>query len=217
MRSVGSFFVSKNSLYLENENLKSQLSEITATMANYNSVLDENNSLKEILGRINEKPMTLSAILAKPNKSFYDTLVIDAGINQRVETGDLVFAFGNVPIGRISIAYPNSSKVVLFSDSGEKTQAIVSLGHSTTGELGDAGKNVSIEVIGRGGGNFETTMPSDFTLVKGDEVVLPGITPYVLAVVETIISDPRDPFVKVLLTSPVNIQEQKFVEIETQK
>ena len=49
---------------------------------------------------------------------------------------------------------------------------------------------------------------------KGDEVVLPGITPYVLGIMETTISDPRDPFAKTLLTSPVNIQELKFVEVE---
>ncbi len=57
-------------------------------------------------------------------------------------------------------------------------------------------------------------MPQDFTLVKGDQVVLPGIVPYVLGIVETIISDPRDPFVKALLVSPVNIQELKFVQVE---
>ena len=60
-------------------------------------------------------------------------------------------------------------------------------------------------------------MPRDLKLEKGDQVVLPGIIPYVVGIVETIISDPRDPFVKALLTSPVNIQELKFVEVETQK
>src|SRR3989338_3189191 len=37
--NTGSFFVSKNSLYNENENLKSQLNEAQARMSNYNSVL----------------------------------------------------------------------------------------------------------------------------------------------------------------------------------
>jgi hypothetical protein len=57
-------------------------------------------------------------------------------------------------------------------------------------------------------------MPKDLTMQKGDQVVLPGINPYVLAIAQTIISDPRDPFNKMLLTSPVNIQELKFVEVE---
>ncbi|MGH7249772.1 MAG: hypothetical protein ACREGC_02255, partial [Minisyncoccia bacterium] len=73
--------------------------------------------------------------------------------------------------------------------------------------------NIFMEVIGRGGGNFEMTLPKDVTLQKGDPVVLPGINPYVLAVTQSIISDPRDPFTKALLTSPVNIQELKFVQV----
>ena len=48
----------------------------------------------------------------------------------------------------------------------------------------------------------------------GCQIVLPGINPYVLATVSTIISDPRKKKQKALLASPVNIQELKFVEVE---
>jgi hypothetical protein len=57
-------------------------------------------------------------------------------------------------------------------------------------------------------------MPRDFVLAKGDELALPGLTPYIVATVQTIISDPRDAFEKALLATPVNIQELKFVEVE---
>ena len=119
-----------------------------------------------------------------------------------IKTGDIVFALGSVPVGRIAEVYTNSSKVTLFSNAGEKTQAIIS------------DKNVFMELIGRGGGNFEMILPRDLTLQKGDQAIMPGLSPYVLAITETIISDPRDPFTKALLRSPVNIQELKFVEIE---
>jgi cell shape-determining protein MreC len=217
-KSLSSYFVSKNSLYLQNQDLQSQLNEDEARMSNYSSVLADNENLKEILGRKNEKiNMTLAAILSKPNQSIYDTLIIDAGAREGIKTGNLVFALGNVPIGRIAEIYPNSSKVILFSNAGEKTQVVISLGHSPTGEAGKsarAGGDVFMEIVGRGGGNFEMAMPKDFSLQKGDQVVLPGPYPYVLAIVETIISDPRDPFTKALLSSPVNIQELKFVEVE---
>jgi cell shape-determining protein MreC len=208
-KSLNLFFISKNSLYLQNQSLQSQLNEDEARMSNYDSVIAENASLKEILGRLpaqagknGKTNMTLAAILSKPNQSIYDTLVIDAGTREGIKTGNIVFALGNVPIGRVDVAYNNSSKVILFSNTGEKTQAVLS------------GKDVFMEVVGRGGGNFEMIMPKDFTLQKGNQVVLPGINPYVLATVETIISDPRDPFTKALLSSPVNIQELKFVEVE---
>jgi len=210
--SLGAYFVSKNSLYSENQDLKTKLAENSARMVNYDSVLAENASLKEILGRKNEAtPMILAAILAKPNKSPYDTLVIDAGEKQGLEKGDVVFALGNVPIGHVDSVYVNTSKVILFSNSGEKTQVV--MGGELDRPLG-TGENVFLEAVGRGGGNFEIILPRDFTPVKGDEVVLPGITPYVLGIVETIISDPRDPFIKALLVSPVNIQELQFVEVK---
>src|SRR3989344_5568042 len=205
LSDAGSYFYSKKSLLWENEDLKLRLNEQEARTANYNSILDENLKIKEILGRLpvgkagkNEKvKMILSAILSKPNQSPYDTLIIDTGTNRGVKTGNIVFALGNVPIGRVSLAYDNSSKVILFSNAGERTQAII------------AGRSAHA-----GGGNFEMTMPKDFILQKGDQVVLPGINSLLLAVVEKIISDPRNPFAKALLSSPVNIQELKFVEVE---
>ena len=200
--NLGAYFTSKNSLYLQNQTLQSQLNEEEMRMANYNSISDENIGLKEILGRKNEKTsMVLATILSKPNQSIYDTLVVDVGAKQGIKIGDTVFAFGNIPVGRISEIYPSSSRIILFSNAGEKTQAIIS------------GKDIFMELVGRGGGNFEMILPRDLTLQKGDQIVLPGINPYVLAIVQTIISDPRNPFTKALLTSPVNIQELKFVEV----
>lgn len=198
-----SYFLSKNSLYVENQNLQSQIKEEEVRMANYDSIVAENASLKEILGRKNEKTaMILAAILSKPNKSIYDTLLIDAGIKEGVKVGDTVFALGDVPVGRVDIVYDNSSKVVLFSNSGETTQATIS------------NKNVFMDLVGRGGGNFEMILPRDFVLQKGDQALMPGSNAYVLAIAETVISDPRDPFTKALLRSPVNIQELKFVEVK---
>ena len=205
-KSFGSYFVSKNSLYLQNQNLQEEVAADDARMANYDSIVADDAGLKEILGRINPKiNMILAAILSKPNQSAYDTLVIDAGTSEGVKVGDKVFAIGSVPIGRVDIVYDNSSKVILFSNPGEQTEAVIS------------GKNVFMELVGRGGGNFEMIMPKDLILQQGDQVVMPGINPYVLAIVQTIISDPRDPFTKALLTSPVNIQEIKFVEVDGQR
>lgn len=145
--------------------------------------------------------MTVAGILSKPNKSPYDTLVIDAGENENIEVGNLVFALGNIPIGKVAEVYGDTAKVTLFSSAREKTEVVLS------------GQNAFVEIIGRGGGNFEMTLPRDFIVEAGREVVLPGINPYVVARVVTIISDPRDAFSKALLVSPVNIFELKFVEV----
>ncbi|MFH1608962.1 MAG: rod shape-determining protein MreC, partial [Patescibacteria group bacterium] len=139
--------------------------------------------------------------------------IIDIGINQGIYVGQRVFAYGNIPIGKIAEVEANSSKVVLYSSPGEKTEAIISLGHSLTGEAGSAMSSF-VELVGRGGGNFEITLPRDYILPEGTEIVLPGAYPYLLGTVKTIISDPRDPFQKALIVSPVNVQELKFVQVE---
>ena len=200
--NISSFFYSKNILLENNINLRLDLNEKETMLSNYNSILAENIQMKAILGRKIEKTnMVISTILSKPNHSLYDTLIIDTGAKNGISEGKRVFAFGNIPIGRIAEVYSDSSKVILFSNPGERTEVVV-------------GKDIFMQVIGRGGGNFEMNLVKDITLEKGMEVVLPGIHPYVLGIVETIISDPRDFFQKALLISPVNIQELKFVEVE---
>jgi cell shape-determining protein MreC len=203
IHGIGSYFAFKSSLSKENENLKEQLEQNKATMANYDSILAENDQLKETLGRKNENTkLVVAAILSKPNQSPYDTLVIDVGSKNEVRVGAKVFAEGNMAIGKVAEVYYNSSKVVLYSNPGEKTEMVIS------------GKNSFLESVGRGGGNFEIIMPKDFTLSVGTEVDLPGLTPYPVAKVESILSDPRDSFVRALLSSPANIQTLKFVEVE---
>jgi cell shape-determining protein MreC len=200
--NLGAYFVSKSSLVAENQSMRAKLSEEESRMINYNIIFAENENLKGILGRKNiNTMMVLGNILARPNKSPYDTIVIDVGTGQGIKVGNTVFALGNVPIGKVAEVYSNSSKIILFSSPGEKTQAII------------PGKDIFMELIGRGGGNFEMVLPRDLTLQEGDQVTMPGINPYVLATVETIISDLRDSFTKALLVSPVNIQELKFVEV----
>jgi len=192
--------------------------------------------IKEILGRKGEKTnMILASFLSKPNQSLYDTFIIDVGAKDGILVGQRVFALGNVPIGRVVEVNPNTAKVILYSNPGEKTEVVISskqilptsgsdgsttpsASNTTTSEGGPAspsqGGDAFMQVTGRGGGNFEMVLPRDFVLEKGAEAVLPGITPLVLGTVQTIISDPRDSFQKALLLSPVNIFEIKFVEVE---
>ncbi len=134
-QNFGSYFASKNSLYNQNQKLQAEVPFDDARMANYDSIVADDATLKETLGRINTKAsMIVSAILAKPNQSPYDTLLVDAGTTQGVKIGDTVFALGDVPVGSVSDVYQNSAKVILFSNPGMTTEAIIPLGHSTTGE-----------------------------------------------------------------------------------
>lgn len=199
--SLGAYFAFKGSLSKENETLRLKLGELEAKILNHQVILAENEILKEIIGRQKEEhSFVLATILSKPNQTAYDTVVVDAGEREGVKTGNLVFAMGDIPIGKVGATTPSTATIILFSSAEERTLSLLP-------------NSVSYELIGRGGGNFEMILPRDVTLEAGDQAILPGIYPYVVATVETIISDPRDSFTKALLVSPVNIQSLKFVQV----
>jgi cell shape-determining protein MreC len=212
--SLGAYFVSKGSLSRENEALRLKLGELEAKILNHDALLAENEILKEIIGRQKEdRPFILAVILSKPNQTAYDTLLVDAGEKNGVKVGDMVFAMGDIPIGRVGATTPSTATIILFSSSLERTQAVI----SDVGRLEDgrptSESSILYELVGRGGGNFEMILPRDVILEVGDQAILPGMYPYVVATVETIISDPRDSFTKALFVSPVNIQGLKFVQV----
>ncbi len=202
IHNISAYFVSKNSLLSENDSLKNTIRDNEARMANYEALFNENEKLKEILLRKHgEQAMLLAGIISSPNQSPYDTLVIDAGESNGIKVGDKVFAYGDIPIGVVSEVIKNSAKVRLFSTSGEHLTAVL------------AGSDTFVELIGRGRGNFEAILPRDFELAEGTLALLPGVNPYTVAEVSSVISDPRDSYKKALLKSPINIFELKFVEI----
>ncbi len=198
-------FKTRGGLNAENQDLKNQLLELTMKQTDYALLADENAKLKEIFFRKENRNLTLATIWAKPSQSPYDTLIIDLGSLQGIKPAQKVFAQGNILIGQVFEVYDNTSKVKLYSSPGEKTDAMI------------VGKDIYVQATGRGGQNFEITLPQDFEINIGDEVVVPSMNSQVLGLVVEVISDPRDPLKKVLLRSPINIQELKFVEVEQQK
>ncbi|MFA5838929.1 MAG: hypothetical protein WC849_03255, partial [Candidatus Paceibacterota bacterium] len=99
--------ISNENYSLIEENLNTRLS-----MIDYQILKDENNELKEILGRLPIKNnFILGNILTKPNHSPYDTIIIDIGNNVGIKERDLVYANGNIPIGNVSKIYDKTSLI----------------------------------------------------------------------------------------------------------
>ena len=193
----------KASISKENHDLIDEISNIRLRMTDYDILKKENDELKEILGRIGTKNnFILANILTKPNHSPYDTIIIDIGGNLKIKEGDLIYANGILPIGIVSKVYDNTSLITLYSSPGQKTEGFLD---ST---------NASVILNGRGGGNFEMIIPFELSVEKGAIVYLPGNSSLPIALVDEIISGPTDPFKKVILSSPVNIQNLKWVEIK---
>jgi len=219
-------FKTKKSLMDENNSLNDKINNLEAENLLRKTLLEENILLKDMLNRKLETnsgaEFVLGVILSKPNAVPYDILVIDIGSLNGIKAEDKVFAYGNILIGQISEVYPKISKVRLFSTSGQKTSVILGLNQqeligrtNSQSEFVLGSKDIYLDALGRGGGNFEITVPYDFEVVKGDNALYPNIYPYIVGVVEDIIFDSRDPFKKVLLRSPINFQELKFIQVET--
>ncbi len=213
--STGNFFsnsffktknllISKNKLEKENEYLKSQIEELNAKLADRDLIFSENEYLKNSLGRKNPKNFLLSAVVVGPSSSIYDTFIIDTGEKDGVFIGQKVYTDFSIPIGVVEEVFKSSSRVKLYSSFGIQTNVIIKSENSNSS---------SLVLSGRGGGNFETTVPKDFIINNGESAVLPGLNQEIVAIAGSTISDPRDPINKILFISPINIFDIKFVEL----
>lgn len=201
--NVRTLFLTKKSLLAENKRLIESIEIAGAKLLDRNLLFEENIELKEILGKDMSPQAVFATVLTTPNRSLYDTLIVDIGENAGVEEGDRVLYGGTIIIGKIVEVFKRSSKVLLMSSPGESLDVIV-------------GKdNISTVAYGRGGGGFEFQLPRDAEIEIGDTIAVPGITIRVLGVVEYIKTKPSDPFKTVLFNGPVNIFKLKWVEVIT--
>ena len=196
-----SYFSSRRELYVENQDLKKQIEVISARLADRSFLLHENTLLKENLGRHEKEPKRVFAVvLAKPDITPYDTLVLDVGRDNMVSVGDLVLV-ENVVLGEIEEVYQISSKARLYSSNNQKTNVFI----------GD--NAIGAEAQGLGGGNFEIELPRNVDVFVGDSIYVSDINPRVLGTIEYINSDPNDVFERILFKSPVNPFSLRFVDV----
>lgn len=165
----------------------------------------ENATLKDVLGRdVTDSPSILARVTAVPSRTPYDTLILDAGENQGIKVGDKVLYFNSIALGEIVEVYGNSSRARLYTTPGVVTPAVLS------------SSSQFVELHGRGGGNFEVELPRDFEISDTETVILPGLHSYTIGTLLRSISDPRDPFKRVVLKSPVSISTLDWVEVISQ-
>ncbi|PCI29144.1 hypothetical protein COB55_02670 [Candidatus Wolfebacteria bacterium] len=201
--SIVSLSKSKKSIIKENQTLKEQVRDMQLRLLDRNLLREENIELKEMLGRSIDEKSVLARVLTKPNRSAYDTLVIDVGTDDHISKGDMVLVGDSIPIGKISEVFGSSAIVVLFSSPGEKVD--VSIGTS----------GIVTEATGRGAGNFAIEIPRDIEISIGDIIVAPSISEKMFGNVEELYIDPAHSFKTVLFKSPINIFQLRWVNVLT--
>ncbi len=193
---------SKKELKKRNSALEQVGEENTALKLELDLLKNENAVLKDMLGRkVVESSTILARVIAVPNRTPYDTLMLDAGENQGIKMGDKVTYFNSIALGEIVEVYANSSRARLYTTPGVATSAVLS------------SSSQFVELHGRGGGNFEVELPRDFEISETETIILPGTHSYTIGTLLRSISDPRDPFKRVILKSPVSISTLDWVEV----
>ncbi|MDB5259579.1 MAG: Rod shape-determining protein MreC [Candidatus Taylorbacteria bacterium] len=192
----------KASLEKENARLQQKIEELAPSDARIQELTQENLELKELLGRTAIKDGVLAAVVKKPPFSPYDTLIIDAGTAEGIAAGDMAYALGNIPIGKVEEVRVNSAKISLYSNPGLKYE--VSIGP----------KNIMATATARGGGAYEVTLPRDAMIQVGDPVTMPSVYSSVFGTVSTVIAVPARAFATILFNSPVNANELRWVIIQ---
>lgn len=193
--------LSKQSLIKTIMALHAERNRAQALEAERAILAEENRLLKIELARPLAEGAVLGRVLSTPNKSLYDTVIIDAGTPEGVQIGQTVYAFGGVALGTISDTDDRQSTVLLFSASGRET----------VGTVNDTSTTVTL--IGRGAGEYEVRMPRDVYFEEGGVISEQGIYAAPLATIEKIVSDPRDPFQRLLAKIPLNVQTITWVLI----
>ncbi len=186
--------------------LVNKITELQTTLESYDAQLTtakllaaENQALKSQLGRATHPAGVLAHVRTLPNRSFYDTFVIDAGSDSHVAVGQTAYAFDSIALGIVTDVATDHATVTLFSAPGKET----------SGSVGES--NVAVTLIGRGGGEYEVRLPRDLQFSEGDLVAYQSVHTAVLAEIERIITDPRDPFQRLIAKAPINLQALKWV------
>lgn len=195
-------FSSTRTLIAENISLKYQIEELGLRLLDRNTLAQENDELRDLMGRTPASSGVLASVLAGPGSTPYDTLLVDIGSDEQVSVGNRVMVGDNVVIGTIIEVYAHTSKAELFSSAGKTMDVLL------------PSTDAFVTATGRGGGNFEMMLPRDVDIENGTPVLLPG-TSRIVGVVLWSEGEPTDPFKKVFLRTPINPATIHFVRVAT--
>jgi len=196
---IGQFFSFKSNLIEKNKGLEEENATLKLKSFDYDILLQENELLKNSLGRKDTESFVFAKVLSKPPISPYDTLVLDIGSLDGVLLGSKVYLSSNVIIGLVKNVTSHTSLVELFSSSSQVNQLTV----LRTGS--------SFSISGRGGGNLQIEVPKDTDIIWGDTFVYPDLKTSVLGTVYYIDSTSQGSFKTVYIRLFANIFEVSSV------
>lgn len=198
---------SRNTLQLENSRLRTERLLTQARLQRYSALEAENARLREMLearAAVREQ-VRVAEILSVSSDPFRHVLIIDKGTNDNVYDGQAVIDANGI-IGQIIDAGVLSSQAMLISDPG----------HDLPVEVNRNG----LRTIARGTGEHNRLdlpfLPNNADIEPGDLLVTSGRgsafpAGYPVAVVESVIRIPQEPFAAVTATPSAALNQVREV------
>ena len=199
--NLHTIFQSKNGLVTENSRLKDELESYRNSQLDLERLRRENEMLRQIIGKGGNARGILAEVLVKPPQSSYDSIILDVGSRDGVFIGNTITVPPNIALGKISEIGFKTSKATLFSTAGNMVYTLID------------NSNISVTITGKSGGNFEVELPREVPINRGDILVSSEIPRSIIGTIEDIQFDATDALQRILIKSPVNISELRFVEI----
>jgi len=175
---------------------------LRAKVLDYDRLENENETLRETLRASSglNAVVTTTRILKRPPSSVYDTLIIDAGMNDGLVIGQKVIAFGTVYLGHIVQVF-NTTAVVRLVTTQDVLRDVRSIRNG-----------VILEAKGHNGSHVVIEMPRDIDVVEGDQFK-DVLSNKLSLVVYKITFDDREPFKTVYARSPVSMRYLDWVQV----
>lgn len=196
-----SYFKSKKELEKRNEELEKEISNLKIEFLSseilkyeYQSLVNQGLENKED----SETQIELAKVILKPPFSSFDNLLISGDFSENI-IGEKVF-YRNIFIGEIKDIKNRTAVIQMASASGNKTPAKLKDGKM-------------FEVVGRGSGQYEMTLPKDVEVKEGDPIIYPEEDVVLFGIVNKVFATEDDLFNKVLFNLPVDFSDLNYLQI----
>lgn len=164
--SIGSAIAEIDRLRLDNAALRDENDRLRQANAQAEEIKRENDQLTGLLQLKSgfDFKTTASAVIGRDSSEFRRLVILDKGSDDGIGVGDVVVTSGGALAGRVSAVGPNSSSVVLLTDS---TSTVI-------GQL--VSSTATGQVVGQLGGVLVMSqVDANAKIALGDEVVTAGI------------------------------------------
>lgn len=193
-------FATRESLEVVNRALRDELAQRQFDVTALNALREENARLRDIAHLAESMRGGVTVPVVSDGSSPYGTVLLGAGANVGITSGDVVFSPDGFVIGRVSDVQTNTALVTELFASGASIQVTLS--------------DASLTLDGRGGGNGTIKAPRSLTVSEGAIVTAPLFAHAPVATVGKVESDPSSAYRDVYVRTPANLSSLRFVYVK---